>query len=112
MAFKQISYEPLADAARAALAGLRSRRLISLKPQTPNSPTHWELTPLGSAVVASSLTPELGLLLHGRLSNLLSCLVLGGHVHLLYTLQPDPLISIFDWKAWQRLTALLSKTQR
>jgi hypothetical protein len=104
LAHQQLPFADLADAARAALTALRSRKLLSLRPEGPSSPSHWELTPLGSAVVASTLPPDLGLLLHNRMSNLMSCLVLGGHLHLLFTLQPDPLFAIYDWNQWARLT--------
>jgi DNA polymerase theta len=104
LSYHQLPFVHLADAARAALTALRSRKLLSLKPEGPSSPSYWELTPLGNAVVASTLPPDLGLLLHNRMSNLMSCLVLGGHLHLLFMLQPDPLFAIYDWNQWARLT--------
>lgn len=82
------------------------RKLISLKPDTPTSPSHWELTALGQAVVASTMPPELGLLLHSRLEAMMrECLVLGCNAHLLYVLLPEPLFNINDWNQWQRLAA-------
>uniref|UniRef100_A0A383VNY9 DNA-directed DNA polymerase n=1 Tax=Tetradesmus obliquus TaxID=3088 RepID=A0A383VNY9_TETOB len=104
LSYHQLPFADLADAARSALTALRARRLLSLKPEGPSRPSAWELTPLGEAVVASMLPPDLGLLLHSRMSNLMSCLVLGGHLHLLFMLQPDPLLAIYDWNAWARLT--------
>lgn len=104
LSYHQLPFADLADAARSALTALRARRLLSLKPEGPSRPSAWELTPLGEAVVASMLPPDLGLLLHSRMSNLMSCLVLGGHLHLLFMLQPDPLFAIYDWNAWARLT--------
>ncbi|KAF6260432.1 hypothetical protein COO60DRAFT_891418 [Scenedesmus sp. NREL 46B-D3] len=104
LAHHQLPFAELADAARTALAALRFHKLLSLKPAGPASASHWELTPLGRAVVASTLPPDLGLLLHSRMSNLMSCLVLGGHLHLLFMLQPDPLFTIYDWNHWARLS--------
>jgi hypothetical protein len=56
--------------------------------------------------------PHAGLLLHGRLSVLLECLVLGSNAHLLFALQPDPLLSVFDWGCWGRLMRSMSPQQR
>lgn len=93
-------------AAKAALGGLRVRKLISLKADTPTRPSHWELTALGQAVVASTMPPDLGLLLHNRLEALMrDCVVLGSSAHLLYVLLPDPLFNINDWNQWHRLAS-------
>lgn len=53
-----------------------------------------------------------GLLLHGRLANVLTCMVLGSNLHLLYVLQPDPLLTIYDWGTWHRLMNELSPQHR
>lgn len=53
-----------------------------------------------------------GLLLHRRLANMLACMVLGSNVHLLYVLQPDPLLTIYDWSCWHRLMNELSPPQQ
>lgn len=60
LAFFHVPFDTLADAAKVALTALRARKLISLKPDGPEGPSHWELTPLGSAVVASALDPQTG----------------------------------------------------
>lgn len=60
LAFFHLPFGLLADAAKDALSALRSRKLISLRPDGPEGPSHWELTPLGSAVVASALDPDTG----------------------------------------------------
>jgi hypothetical protein len=43
---------------------------------------------------------------------LLECLVLGSNAHLLFALQPDPLLSVFDWGCWGRLMRSMSPQQR
>jgi hypothetical protein len=53
-----------------------------------------------------------GLLLHGRLSAMLEQAVLGSNAHLLYVLQPDPLLAIADWSVWSRLMKQLSPQQK
>jgi hypothetical protein len=50
----------LAAAAHSALAALRARKLITLVANSLDKPTHWKLTPLGRAVVASALDPGTG----------------------------------------------------
>lgn len=60
LAYFHVPFDVLADAAKAALSALRARKLISLKPDGPDGPSHWELTALGSAVVASALAPDVG----------------------------------------------------
>lgn len=104
LAYQQVPFDELSAAARAALTALRARKLLSLRPDSSTGPSHWALTPLGSAVVASTLPPDLGLLLHNRLSDVMCGMVMCGHVHLLYELQPEPLFAIYDWKQWCRMT--------
>lgn len=54
-----------------------------------------------------------GLLLHGRLSGLLECVVLGCNTHLLYALQLcGPLVAILDWAVWHQLLKDLSPQQQ
>lgn len=113
LAFHQMAAGDLQSAAKAALGGLRARKLISLKPDTPTKPSQWELTPLGQAVVASTMPPDLGLLLHNRLEVLMrDRVVLGTNAHLLYVLLPDPLFSINDWNQWQTLAEDMTAQHR
>jgi hypothetical protein len=60
LAFFHVPWDVLASAAHAALSALRARRLTTLLPDTPEKPSHWKLTPLGRAVVASALDPGTG----------------------------------------------------
>jgi hypothetical protein len=62
LAHRQLPFAQLADAAKAALSALRARRLLSLRASSPaaGAAACWQLTPLGTAVVASALTPDTG----------------------------------------------------
>lgn len=43
---------------------------------------------------------------------MLPCMVLGSNLHLLYVLQPDPLLAVFDWGVHHKLMRDLTPLQR
>jgi hypothetical protein len=61
LAYQQVPYKLLQYCTRVALAALRAKRLITLRPHNERQASHWQATHMGLAVYASSLpTAQVG----------------------------------------------------
>lgn len=64
----------------------------------------YEATLLSRAIVASSLTPEDGIFLHGELQRALQAFVMDGEMHIFYTFTPlqGSLAGDINWPVFRR----------
>jgi replicative superfamily II helicase len=80
--YQLIDYQELAGMVESTLKELEDTNLITRE--------DWDLqaTPLGVAIVASSLTPEDGVFIHKELKRALEAFVMDGEMHALYAFTP------------------------
>lgn len=71
---------------------------------TLTSTGSYEATLLGHAIIASSLTPEDGIFLHGELQRALQAFVMDGDMHIFYTFTPlqGSLAADINWPIFRR----------
>lgn len=97
--FQMVAREKLEEMVTAALEELTGSGLIAI-----DKYGGYEATRLSQAIVASHLTPDDGIFLHGELTKALQAFVMDGEMHVFYTLTPITVSGAIDinWQVFRR----------
>lgn len=107
---KTLLYHSIDRNALASMVSSTIKELLDDSLITQPHPGTYTPTLLGSAIVASSLTPEDGLFIHRELRRALSAFVMDGDLHVLYLFTPvQSSPSSIDWRQFRRETENLSE---